>query len=121
VPKSVTTKINERWSIDSLNDQLTSGRGIRIFNIVDVYTRECVEQYINASISGRRVVQYLNSLKQERSISKALVCDNGTEFTSKAMFFWSHWAEDKATYYITWKTNVECICRAPKISSGVIV
>jgi len=89
VPMAVPTKVNERWSMDFVSDQLACGRRIRIFNIVDDYSRECVGQYGDTSISGLRVAQYLDSISSGRSLPKTLVCDNGTEFTSKAMFFWS--------------------------------
>ena len=32
---------------------------------------------------------YLDQLGERRPLPKTLVCDNGTELTSKAMFFWS--------------------------------
>jgi putative transposase len=64
-------------------------RRFRILNVVDNYSRESVGQLADFSISGIRVARFLNELAQCRSLSKTLVCDNGTEFTSKAMFFWS--------------------------------
>ena len=35
------------------------------------------------------MVRFLIALSQERPMPKKTVCDNGPEFTSKAMFFWS--------------------------------
>jgi putative transposase len=35
------------------------------------------------------VARFLNELARIRPLPKILVCDNGTEFTSKVMFFWS--------------------------------
>jgi putative transposase len=35
------------------------------------------------------VARFLNSLMETRAKPKSMVCDNSTEFTSKAMFFWS--------------------------------
>jgi putative transposase len=42
---------------------------------------------VDTSISGERVARELNALS--RPLPKTLVCDNGPEFTSKAMFFWA--------------------------------
>lgn len=41
------------------------------------------------SISGPQIVRFLEQAIETRGKSAAIVCDNGTEFTSKAMFFWS--------------------------------
>lgn len=80
---------NERWSMDFVSDQLTSGRRFRVLNVVDDYTREMVGQLVSVSISGQRVSRFLSSLIETRGKPRSMVCDNGTEFTSKAMFFWS--------------------------------
>jgi putative transposase len=89
VPMVVPTYSNQRWSLDFVSDQLACGRRFRILNVVDDYSRESVGQLADFSISGYRVARFLNELGQTRPLPKTLVCDNGTEFTSKAMFFWS--------------------------------
>lgn len=80
---------NERWSMDFVHDQLACGRRFRVLNIVDDCSRECVGQVVDVSISGQRVARYLTELLAQRGRPRQIVCDNGTEFTSKAMFFWS--------------------------------
>lgn len=89
VPMAVPTQVNERWSFDFVSDQLISGRRFRILNIVDDFTRECVGQLVDTSIGGVRVARFLDALAERRSLPAALVCDNGPEFTSKAMFLWA--------------------------------
>jgi putative transposase len=49
----------------------------------------CVGQVVDVSISGLRVTRYLDELAERRGLPKVIVCDNGPEFTSKALFFWS--------------------------------
>ena len=95
VPMAVLTRPNERWSMDFVHDQLADGRRIRILNIVDDYSRVCVGQLVDLSISGARVVRYLKQLSELRGLPKTLVMDNGPEMTSKAMFFWSQKARVK--------------------------
>jgi putative transposase len=56
-------------------------------NIVDDFSRESVAQIVDFSISGARVARELDRLG--RPLPGATVPDNGPEFTSKAMFFWS--------------------------------
>ena len=77
------------WSMDFVSDQLVRGRRFRILNVIDDYSRECVGQIVNTSIGGERVVYFPDELGQRRALPKTLVCDNGSEFTSKAMFLWS--------------------------------
>ena len=48
-----------------------------------------VGQLVSVSISGRQVARFLGQLTEERGKPNTIICDNGTEFTSKAMFFWS--------------------------------
>jgi putative transposase len=81
--------LNQRWSFDFVSDQLSDGRRFRILNVIDDYSRECVGQIVDTSISGFRVSRFLDQLKTTRGLPKVIVSDNGTEFTSKAMFFWS--------------------------------
>ena len=85
----VPSTVNERWLMDFVSDQLANGRLFRVFNIVDDFSRECVLQITNFSISGERLANELDRLSETRRLASTLVCDNGPEFTSKAMFFWS--------------------------------
>lgn len=89
IPMAVPMRANERWSLDFVSDQLACGRRFRILNVVDDHTRECVGQLTDVSISGARMARYLSELGIERKLPATIVCDNGTEMTSKAMFFWS--------------------------------
>jgi len=95
VPMAVPTRPNERWSMDFVHDQLADGRRIRVLNIVDDYSRVCVGQLVDLSISGVRLVRYLNQLRETRGLPRTVVLDNGPEMTSKAMFFWSQEARVK--------------------------
>ena len=89
VPMPVPDAMNQRWSMDFVSDQLATGRRFRILNIVDDYTRECVGQIVDFSLSGERVSRLLDQLLHDRGVPTAVVIDNGPEFTSKAMFLWS--------------------------------
>ncbi len=88
-PMLVPDQVNERWSMDFVSDQLANGRRIRILNVVDDFSRECVLQIVDFSISGQRLARELERLTEYRPLPKTIVCDNGPELTSKAMFFWS--------------------------------
>lgn len=88
-PMEVPTNVNQRWSMDFVADQLANGRRFRILNVVDDFSREMIGQLVSTSISGRQVARFLSQLCEQRGSPRKIVCDNGTEFTSKAMFFWS--------------------------------
>lgn len=89
---------NQRWSMDFVSDQLSDSRRLRILNVVDDYSRECIGQLVDTSISGHRVARFLTELIQQRAQPKAVVCDNGPEFTSKALFFWSKQNQVKLSF-----------------------
>ncbi len=89
IAMELPARLDERWSLDFVHDQLAGGRRFRVLNIVDDYSRECIGQIVDFSISGERVARYLSQLIEARGKPRSVVCDNGTEFTSKAMFFWS--------------------------------
>jgi putative transposase len=86
---AVPSQVNERWSMDFVSDQLANGRRIRVLNIVDDFSRECVFQLVDFSISGQRLARESDWQAECRQLPKTIVCDNGPEFTCKAMFFWS--------------------------------
>lgn len=66
--------------------------------------RTTVGQLVSVSISGRQVARFLSQLLQEHSKSAQIVCDNGTEFASKAMFSWSK--ESRVSWHLTSQGNL---------------
>jgi putative transposase len=89
VPMPVPDRVNERWSLDFVSDQLANGRRFRVLNVVDDFSRECVLQVVDFSLCGQRLARELDRLAEQRALPKTIVCDNGPELTSKALFFWS--------------------------------
>ena len=78
----------QRWSMDFMSDQLSNGRRIRVFNVIDDFTKQCHAMIVDTSISGQRVARELTRLIELHGKPQFIVCDNGTEFTSMAMFDW---------------------------------
>jgi putative transposase len=87
IAMAVPTRANERWSVDFVSDQLANGRRFRVLNVVDDFSRECVLQVVDVSICGQRLARELSHLADR--LPRTIVCDNGPELTSKAMFFWA--------------------------------
>ncbi|CAA0105527.1 Uncharacterised protein [Halioglobus japonicus] len=88
-PMEVPTSVNQRWSMDFVSDQFSYDRRYRVLNVVDDFSREMVGQLVSLSISVSQVARFLSQLFECRDKPRKIICDNGTEFTSKAMFFWS--------------------------------
>jgi len=89
VPLLLASSVNERWSMNFVSDQLASHRRFRVLNVIDDFSRELIGQLVSISISGQQVARFLNQLIEVRSKPQSITCDNGSEFTSKAMFFWA--------------------------------
>ena len=54
-----------------------------------------VGQLVSVSIGGQQVARFPDRLYETRGKPWKVICDNGTEFTSKAMFFWSRESDVK--------------------------
>lgn len=88
-PMVLPSRPGQRWSMDFMSDQLSSGRRIRLFNVIDDYTRQCLAIVVDVSINGRRVARELTRLIDLYGRPEFIVCDNGTEYTSLVMFDWA--------------------------------
>jgi putative transposase len=62
-PILVEARVNARWSLDFVHDQMANGRRFRVLNIVDDVTRECLAAIPDTSISGMRVARELTDLR----------------------------------------------------------
>ena len=80
---------NDTWSMDCMADQLTNGRKIRTFNVLDDFNREglCIE--VDMSLPAKRVIRALNQIIEERGKPRRLRCDNGPEYMSGTLKCWA--------------------------------
>ncbi len=81
---------NQVWSMDFVWDRLQSGRRLKILNVIDDYTRECVAIEVDFGINGHRVIQTLERAMEERGKVVAIRSDNGPEFISNALDGWAY-------------------------------
>lgn len=81
---------NERWSMDFMSDALHDGRRFRVFTIVDNFSRVSPVLEVDFSLTGKRVVEVLERLKWSYGLPQIIHCDNGSEFTSRAVDNWAH-------------------------------
>ena len=85
----VPDRANRRWSLDFVSDALWNHRRFRVLNVVDDFSRACPGQVVDFSISGARLVRFLDELAVRHGLPEEIVLDNGPELTSRAMFEWS--------------------------------
>jgi putative transposase len=88
-PIETPLKVNQRWSLDFVSDQMTDGRRFRILTVIDNCTRECLALVADTSLSGLRVTRELDAIIAQRGRPDMIVSDNGTEYTSNAILGWA--------------------------------
>ncbi len=82
------TRPNERWSMDFVHDTLANGRNIRLLNVIDDFTCECLTIEVDSSLPSRRVINALEKIAAQRGYPQTAKFDNGSEFSSLAMLRW---------------------------------
>jgi putative transposase len=83
------SRLNERWSMDFVFDQLMNGRRLKCLTLGDDFTREALEIEVERSIRGVHVVEVLDRIVAERGLPEVIVMDNGPEFTGRALDEWA--------------------------------
>lgn len=81
-------KINYCYSMDFVSDALVNGRRVRILNVMDDCSRECLAAYADYSIPAWKVIMVLDQIVKERGKPVQIRVDNGPEFISKELKTW---------------------------------
>jgi hypothetical protein len=84
--------------MDFMHDALANGGTLRLFTLIDVYSRECLALRPATGFSGAAVAEILTGVAQHRALPKRILVDNGTEFTSKALDAWAYWNKVKLDF-----------------------
>lgn len=71
------------FSIDFIHDRTEEGRMLRIFNIIDIFSRRAFEPEVGYSLTGERVAFHLEKIFSEYGAPKIIRRDDGSEFRSK--------------------------------------
>ncbi len=88
-PMAAPQKPGVRWSMDFIHDQLEDGRCIRIFGVIDDFSRESTALKVGTSMTSVDAVLALDRAIQRFGCPKALGCDNGPEFRSDYFQAWA--------------------------------
>jgi len=86
---AMAVRPNQRWSMDFVSDKLADGRSFRILTVIDQFTRECVALEADRSMTGRKVAELLEGVREERSLPESITVDNGSEFSGRALEAWA--------------------------------
>lgn len=81
---------NHVWSYDFVMDRTHNGRPIRMLNIIDEFTRECLAIEVGRKLNSTNVIEILSRLFVERGLPQHLRSDNGPEFIARRVRFWLH-------------------------------
>ena len=76
------------WSYDFVSERTEGGGRLRLLNVVDEFTRECLTIEIRRHFTGRDVVAVLGELFAIRGRPRYIRSDNGPEFVCKAIKKW---------------------------------
>ena len=73
------------WSYDFIEEKLENKRKVRVLNIVDEFTHECLASEAERKFKGHDVADVLRYLFMVRGCPEYVRSDNGPEFYSKAV------------------------------------
>ena len=86
--RSTLSAPNQEWAIDFASDVTASGRRLRVFSVVDAFTRECLALETDTSMPSQRVTRILQSIIDRRGRPEFLKSDNGPEVSSRHYLSW---------------------------------
>ncbi len=79
---------NHVWSYDFMTARTDNGRAFRMLNIIDEFTKECLDITVGRKITSYQVIERLAHLFITKGIPAYIRSDNGPEFTAKAVRRW---------------------------------
>lgn len=88
IPLEVIAAPNHQWALDFMHDTLYCGRRIRVLNVIDEGTRECLSIEVDTSLPALRLVRVMERLKAERGLPNQIRVDNGPELISIVFADW---------------------------------
>ena len=84
------THRNHVWSYDFVTDRTSEGRKVRMLNIIDEFTRECLAIRVDRHIEAIDVIETLKDLFITRGLPEHVRSDNGPEFVADILREWLH-------------------------------
>lgn len=82
------THANHVWSYDFVSTRTYDGRSVRVLNLIDEYTRECLLIRAERRWTSATVIEALADVMVARGVPEHLRSDNGPEFVAKDLRQW---------------------------------
>jgi transposase InsO family protein len=79
---------NHVWSYDFVAERTSDGKAIRMLNIIDEYTKECLAIKVGRKITASDVIDTLADLFIQIGSPKFIRSDNGPEFVAELLRQW---------------------------------
>ncbi len=89
---------NHVWSYDFVEDRTHNGRRIRMLNIIDEFTHECLAIRVARRLRSIDVIDVLSDLFVLRGVPGHIRSDNGPEFLAQAVQDWIGAVGSKTAY-----------------------
>jgi putative transposase len=106
------TRPLELWAMDFVSDSFHTGRKFRSLTLTDLFTHESPAIEVDVSLTGERVAKVLDRLKLVIGLPRAIICDNGPEFISKAMDLWAYTNKVELKFIQPGKPNQNAYCES---------
>jgi len=81
-------RVRHVWSYDFLSARTHDGRTVRMLNLIDEHSRECLMIRCERSWSSARVIAALADVMVMRGVPEHLRSDNGPEFVARDLRQW---------------------------------
>ncbi len=79
---------NHVWAYDFVFDRTREGRPLKLLNVVNEFTRECLTIEVARKQSSRDILRTLAGLMLKHGIQEYIRSDKGPEFVAKAVRDW---------------------------------
>lgn len=79
---------NHVWSYDFVSTFTHDGRTVRMLNLIDEHTRECLAIHVRRRINSANVIELLADAMIEHGVPEYIRSDNGPEFVAKELRKW---------------------------------
>lgn len=82
------THVGHVWSWDFIYDRTENGRALKLFTIVDEYSRQCITLDVSRSFNSEDIINRLSELFVMHGVPEHIRSDNGPEFIATAIRNW---------------------------------
>ena len=81
-------RANHVWAYDFVEHRTHDGRKLRLLNVVDEFTHECLAIRVSRKLKAADVIDVLSDLFILRGVPEHIRSDNGPEFVAKRVQQW---------------------------------